>query len=87
MPYLQAKHTQLPQLLLTFLTFNQLHCSFLHLFQPLNVVLALEDPNPSTVLKVWPHQCQEQGDDLCPGPAGHNIPDTGQVPLAFVVAT
>ncbi|KAJ7412493.1 hypothetical protein WISP_96087 [Willisornis vidua] len=31
-----------------------------------------------TALTVWPHQCQVRGDDHCPGPVGHTIPDTGQ---------
>ncbi|RMC09890.1 hypothetical protein DUI87_12677 [Hirundo rustica rustica] len=35
-------------------------------------------PEPDTALKVWLHQCQVQGDNLCPGPAGHTIADPGQ---------
>ncbi|KAJ7423224.1 hypothetical protein BTVI_10715 [Pitangus sulphuratus] len=31
-----------------------------------------------TVLKVLPNQCQVQGKNLFPGPAGHTIPDMGQ---------
>ena len=35
-------------------------------------------------VKVWPHQCQVQGKNHCPGPAGRTIPDPGQEPLAFL---
>jgi len=32
----------------------------------------------NTVLEVRPHQCQVQGQDHLPTPAGHTIPDTSQ---------
>jgi len=35
-------------------------------------------PKRNTVLQVWPHQCQVQGHDHLPPPAGHTIPDTSQ---------
>jgi len=35
-------------------------------------------PKLNTVVEVWPHQCQVQGYNPLPTPAGHTIPDTSQ---------
>jgi len=36
----------------------------------------------NTVFKVWPHQCQVQGDDHFLTLAGHAIPDASQDAIA-----
>lgn len=41
-------------------------------------------PELDTTLKVWPNQCWVQGKNHCLCPAGHSIPDPGQVPLVFL---
>ncbi|GAB0195154.1 hypothetical protein GRJ2_001980700 [Grus japonensis] len=79
--FLQAKQPQCPQLLLIRLglqTLHQLHCPSLDVLQHLNVLLVVRGPKLNTALEVWPHQCRVQGDDHCPSPAGHTIPDTSQ---------
>ncbi|RMC04103.1 hypothetical protein DUI87_19440 [Hirundo rustica rustica] len=50
----------------------------------LNVLPKLRGPELDTALQVWPHQCRVQGKNDLPAPAGHAIPDPGQVPLAFL---
>ncbi|KAK4810750.1 hypothetical protein QYF61_007724 [Mycteria americana] len=39
---------------------------------------SVRGPKLNTVFDVWPHQCQVQGDNHFPSPAGHTIPDTSQ---------
>ncbi|KAK4832143.1 hypothetical protein QYF61_020883 [Mycteria americana] len=56
----------------------QLRCPSLDTLQHLHVSLVVEGPNLNTVFKVWPHQCQVQGDDHFPSPAGHTISDISQ---------
>ncbi|GAB0199151.1 hypothetical protein GRJ2_002380500 [Grus japonensis] len=53
-------------------------CPSLDMLQHLNVLLVLRGPKLNPALEMWPHQSQVQGDDHCPGPAGHTIPDTSQ---------
>jgi len=48
------------------------------MLQHLNVLLVVTGPKLNTVFKVQPHQCQLQGDDPLPSPAGHTILDTSQ---------
>ncbi|TRZ18534.1 hypothetical protein HGM15179_008589 [Zosterops borbonicus] len=84
LPFLQVKHPT------SFSCSSPDSCSrplpnsialFLDMLQPLNV-LVVRGPELDTGFEVWPHQCPAQGDNRCPGPAGHTIADTGQVPLA-----
>ncbi|KAK4826718.1 LOW QUALITY PROTEIN: hypothetical protein QYF61_010933 [Mycteria americana] len=77
-PFLQAKQPQFPQPLLIRLTLHQLHCSSLDTLQHLNVSLVLRGPKLNTGFEVRPHQCQVQGDNHFPSPAGHTIFDTSQ---------
>ncbi|KAK4812358.1 LOW QUALITY PROTEIN: hypothetical protein QYF61_018808 [Mycteria americana] len=80
-PFLQAKQPQFPQPLpisLVLQTLPQLRCSSLDTLQPPNVSLVVRGPKLNTVVEVQPHQCQVQGDDHCPSPAGHTISDTSQ---------
>ncbi|KAJ7419238.1 hypothetical protein WISP_55121 [Willisornis vidua] len=44
----------------------------------------MRGPKLDIRFKVWPHQCQVQRENHCPGPAGHTIAGTAQVPLAFL---
>ncbi|KAK4806198.1 hypothetical protein QYF61_001121 [Mycteria americana] len=77
----QAKQSQLPQLLLIRLvlqTLHQLCCPSLDALQHLSVFLVVRGPKLNTVFEVRPHQCQVQGHDHCPSPAGHAIFDTSQ---------
>ncbi|KAK4811117.1 hypothetical protein QYF61_019748 [Mycteria americana] len=80
-PTVYAKQPQFPQLLLIRLllqTLHQLRCPSLDTLQHLNVSLVVRGPKPNTVFKVQPHQCQVQGDNHFPSPAGHTIFDTSQ---------
>ncbi|KAK4815248.1 hypothetical protein QYF61_023695 [Mycteria americana] len=80
-PFLQAKQPQVPQPLpisLVFQTLPQLRCPSLDTLQPLNVSLVVRGPSLNTVFEVQPHQCQVQGGNHFPSPAGHTIPDTSQ---------
>ncbi|KAK4817894.1 hypothetical protein QYF61_002063 [Mycteria americana] len=80
-PFLQAKQPQFPQPLLIRLllqTLHQLCCPSLDTLQHLNVSLVVRGPKLNTVFEVQPHQCQVQGHDHFPGPAGHTISDTSQ---------
>lgn len=86
-PFLQVKHPQLSQLLLTGLvlqTLPQLRCPSLHSLQPLNVFLTVRGPELVPALQVWPQQCRVQRDNPCPGPAGHTTAGTARMPLAFL---
>ncbi|KAK4820179.1 hypothetical protein QYF61_021451, partial [Mycteria americana] len=86
-PLLQAKQPQFPQMLLiglVFQTLHQLHCPSLDTLQHLNVSLVVRGPKLNTVCKVQPHQCQVQGNDHFPSPAGHTIPDTSQDAVGFL---
>ncbi|KAK4826416.1 hypothetical protein QYF61_008949 [Mycteria americana] len=56
----------------------QLHCPSLDTLQPLNVSLVVGGPKLNTIFEVRPHQCQVQGHDHFPSPAGHAIFDTSQ---------
>ncbi|TRZ22427.1 hypothetical protein HGM15179_004700 [Zosterops borbonicus] len=38
----------------------------------------VRDPELNAGFEVWPHQCKVEGDDCCPGPAGHTMADQGQ---------
>ncbi|KAK4825624.1 LOW QUALITY PROTEIN: hypothetical protein QYF61_001304 [Mycteria americana] len=71
-PFLQAKQPQFPQLLLIGLTLHQLRCPSLDTLRHLNVCLVVRGPKLNTVFKVWPHQCQVEGDKHFPSPAGHS---------------
>ncbi|KAK4825953.1 LOW QUALITY PROTEIN: hypothetical protein QYF61_003471 [Mycteria americana] len=76
-----AKQPQLPQPLLIRLvlqTLHQLRCPSLDTLQHLNVSLVVRGPKLNTVFEVQPHQCQVQGDNHFPSPAGHGISDTSQ---------
>ena len=80
-PVLQAKQLQFPQPLLIrllLLTLHWLRCPSLDTLHHLNVLLVVRGPKLTTGLEVWPHQCQVQGDNHFPSPAGHAIPDTSQ---------
>ncbi|KAK4821381.1 hypothetical protein QYF61_018919 [Mycteria americana] len=46
--------------------------------QPLNVSLVVRGPKLNTAFEVQPHQCQVQGDNHFPTPAGHPVSDTSQ---------
>ncbi|KAK4810753.1 hypothetical protein QYF61_007727 [Mycteria americana] len=86
-PFLQAKQSQLPQLLLIRLllqTLHQLRCPSLDTLQHLNVLLVLRGPKVNTVFEVRPHQCRVQGHDHFPSPAGHAILDTSQDAIGFL---
>ncbi|KAK4830676.1 hypothetical protein QYF61_012776 [Mycteria americana] len=86
-PLLQAKQSQLPQPLLIRLllqTLHQLRCPSLHTLQHLNVSLVVGGPKLNTVFEVRPHQCQVQGHDHFPTPAGHAIFDTSQDAIGFL---
>jgi len=48
------------------------------MLQQLNVLLLVSGPKLNAVLEVQPHQCQVQGHDHLPAPAGHTVPDTNQ---------
>ncbi|GAB0175616.1 hypothetical protein GRJ2_000026800 [Grus japonensis] len=77
----QTKQPQFPQLLLIRLvlqTLHQLHCPSLDMLQHLNVFLVVKGPKLNTALEVRPHQCQIQGDNHFPSPAGHTLSDTSQ---------
>ncbi|KAK4816766.1 hypothetical protein QYF61_022764 [Mycteria americana] len=83
----EAKQPHLPQPLLIRLvlqTLPQLHCPSLDTLQPLNVSLVVRGPKLNTVFEVWPHQCQVQGHDHFPSPAGHTISDTSQDAIGFL---
>ncbi|KAK4816937.1 hypothetical protein QYF61_025433 [Mycteria americana] len=78
---LQAKQPQFPQPLLIRLvlqTLHQLRCPSLDTLQHLNVSLVVRCPKLNTAFEVRPHQCQVQGHDHFPSPAGHTISDTSQ---------
>ncbi|KAK4824318.1 LOW QUALITY PROTEIN: hypothetical protein QYF61_013593 [Mycteria americana] len=86
-PFLQAKQSQLPQLLLIRLllqTLHQLRCPSLDMLQHLNVSLVVGGPKLNTVFEVRPHQCRVQGHDHFPSPAGHAIFDTSQDAIGFL---
>ncbi|KAK4815578.1 hypothetical protein QYF61_004095, partial [Mycteria americana] len=77
-PFLQAKQSQLPQLLLIRLllqTLHQLCCPSLDTLQHLNVSLVVGGPKLNTVFK---------GHDHFPSPAGHTIFDTSQDAIGFL---
>ena len=80
-PFLQTEQPQLPQPVLIGLvlqTLPQPRCPCLDMLQHPRVLLIVRGPELNTGFKVCPHQCQEQGNNQCPGPAGHTIADTGQ---------
>ncbi|KAK4831320.1 hypothetical protein QYF61_016809 [Mycteria americana] len=86
-PFLQAEQPQVPQPLpisLVLQTLPQLRCPSLDTLQPLNVSLVVGGPKLNTAFEVWPHQCQVQGHDHFPSPAGHTIPDTSQDAIGFL---
>ncbi|RMC14734.1 hypothetical protein DUI87_06908 [Hirundo rustica rustica] len=86
-PFLQAKQPQLPQSFFVRLVLQAPHqprCPPLDTLKHLNVLPKLRGPELDTILKVWPHQCRVQGKNDLPAPAGHTIPDPGQVPLALL---
>ncbi|KAK4817963.1 hypothetical protein QYF61_003483 [Mycteria americana] len=77
-PFLQAKQSQLPQLLLIRLllqTLHQLRCPPLDTLQHLNVSLVVGGPTLNTVF---------EGHDHFPSPAGHTISDTSQDAIGFL---
>ncbi|KAK4827180.1 hypothetical protein QYF61_015142 [Mycteria americana] len=46
--------------------------------------LRVRGPKPNTVFEVQPHQCQVQGYNHFPSPAGHAIFDTSQDAIGFL---
>ncbi|KAK4818988.1 hypothetical protein QYF61_022819 [Mycteria americana] len=83
----QTKQPQFPQPLLIRLglqTLHQLRCPSLDTLQHLNVSLVVRGPKLNTGFEVRPHQCQVQGHDHCPSPAGHTIFDTSQDAIGFL---
>ncbi|KAK4815335.1 hypothetical protein QYF61_000167 [Mycteria americana] len=83
----QAKQPQFPQPLLIRLvlqTLHQLPCPSLDTLQHLNVPLVVRGPKLNTGFEVRPHQCQVQGHDHFPSPAGHTISDTSQDAIGFL---
>ncbi|KAK4830691.1 hypothetical protein QYF61_012860 [Mycteria americana] len=87
MEVFKAKQPQLPQLILIRLvlqTLHQLRCPSLDTLQHLNVSLVVGGPKLNTGFEVQPHQCQVQGHDHCPSPAGHTIFYTGQDAIGFL---
>ncbi|KAK4829474.1 hypothetical protein QYF61_004764 [Mycteria americana] len=77
-PFLQAKQSQLPQLLLIRLvlqTLHQLRCPSLDTLQHLNVSLVVGGPKLNTGF---------EGHDHFPTPAGHTISDTIQDAIGFL---
>ncbi|KAK4815348.1 hypothetical protein QYF61_000180 [Mycteria americana] len=86
-PFLQAEQPQFPQPLfirLVLQTLHQLRCPSLDTLQHLNVSLVVRGPKLNTVFQVRPHQCQVQGHDHFPSPAGHTIFDTNQDAIGFL---
>ncbi|KAK4831827.1 LOW QUALITY PROTEIN: hypothetical protein QYF61_019350 [Mycteria americana] len=87
-PFLQAKQSQLPQLLLIRLvlqTLHQLRCPSLDTLQHLNVSLVVGGPKLNTVFEVRPHQCRVQGHDHFPMEfLIHAIFDTSQDAIGFL---
>ncbi|KAK4829053.1 hypothetical protein QYF61_001858 [Mycteria americana] len=75
-PFLQVKQPQLPQPLLIRL----LRCPSLDTLQHLNVPLVVGGPKLNTGFEVRPHECQVQGHDHFPTPAGHAMSDTSDGP-------
>ncbi|KAK4809957.1 hypothetical protein QYF61_002914 [Mycteria americana] len=62
----------------------QLCCPSLDALQHLNVFLVVRGPKLNTVFEVQPHQCQVQGDNHFPSPAGHAISDTSQAAIGLL---
>ncbi|KAK4828007.1 LOW QUALITY PROTEIN: hypothetical protein QYF61_022784 [Mycteria americana] len=59
--------------------------SFIALLWPCSSTsMSFLGPKLNTVCKVWPHQCQVQGHDHFPRPAGHSIADTSQDAVGFL---
>ncbi|RMC14077.1 hypothetical protein DUI87_09165 [Hirundo rustica rustica] len=54
------------------------------MFERLNVLLEMREPELDTGSEVQPHQCPAQGDSHCPAPAGHTIADPPRIPEAFL---
>ncbi|KAK4815221.1 hypothetical protein QYF61_022868 [Mycteria americana] len=75
---LQPQFLQPIPISLVLQTLPRLRCPSLDTLQPLNVSLGVRGPTLNTAFEVRPHQCQVQGHDHCPSPAGHAIPDTSQ---------
>ncbi|KAK4823336.1 hypothetical protein QYF61_001613 [Mycteria americana] len=83
----QAKHHHFPQPLLIRLllqTLHQLRCPSLDTLQHLSVSLVVRGPKLNTGFEVRPHQCQVQGHDHFPSPAGHTVSDTSQEAIGFL---
>ncbi|KAK4828526.1 hypothetical protein QYF61_026948 [Mycteria americana] len=83
----EAKQPQFPHPLLIRLvlqTLHQLCCPSLDTLQHLNVSLVVRGPKLNTVFEVRPHQCQVQGHNHFPTPAGHTIADTSQDAIGFL---
>ena len=87
-PLLQTKKPQLPQLFLIRLVLQIIlqtpHQLFSDTLQHLNVLLVVRGPKLNTVLGVQPHQCQVQGHDPLPTPAGHPFLTKARMLLAFL---
>ncbi|KAF4801087.1 hypothetical protein TURU_037322 [Turdus rufiventris] len=50
----------------------------------INVFPELRSPELNTACEVWPHiDCPVQGDNHCPGPAGHTVLVQARMPLVF----
>ncbi|KAK4830300.1 hypothetical protein QYF61_009805 [Mycteria americana] len=62
----------------------QLRCPSLDTLQHLNVSLVVRGPKLNTGFQVRPRQCQVQGDNHFPTPAGHTIFDTSQDAIGFL---
>ncbi|KAK4823866.1 hypothetical protein QYF61_007622 [Mycteria americana] len=63
---------------------HQLRCPSLDMLQHLNIFLVVRGPKLNTVFQVQPHQCQVQGGNHFPSPAGHIISDTSQDAIGFL---
>ncbi|KAK4830957.1 hypothetical protein QYF61_014416 [Mycteria americana] len=61
-----------------------LRCPSLDTLQHLNVSLVVRGPKLNTGFEVRPHQCQVQGHDHFPSPAGHAIFDTSRDAIGFL---
>ncbi|TRZ07903.1 hypothetical protein HGM15179_019203 [Zosterops borbonicus] len=81
-----GKTTQLPQSFLIGLVFQAPHqpcCPSLDMLKCRNILPKLRGPELDTVLRVRPHQCQVQGKNDLPAPAGHTT-DTDQDAVSLV---
>ena len=78
-PFLRSKQPQFPQSLLMGLVLDSSPASLpFSGHAPATQRLSCSEGPKTDLLKVQPHQCQVQGHDHCPTPAGHTVLDTSQ---------